>query len=284
IIDSGGFIQFKQIVNRYDGVVSSIGSSSSSFRYNFLWTDANNPAYAFSSVLAFILIKYKTTAVEKVALIVMTFISIMASMSTGGLASFAIVLFLYSETSIYKAVKQHTVEINYNSLLALALLAIVVFIFREQILDFFSNEAFQQSLDRTSTNDDQLSFRINIWKNILNAKSIFLNALFGVGPSIVINGYSYKPHNCLLYLIYSYGWIGTYLFLRLFYLKDKHVKWTDYYYMLPLWVGFLINSVIGNPKCLILTMLMTVETRYGSNENQYSNYMEAEIRNQDNVP
>ena len=262
IVNRGGFIQFKTIINQYDGVVGGLGKNYSSFRYNFLWTDANNPAYAFAAVMTFLLIRYRLNMIEKLMVTVFACIPILASMSTGGLYSFFLGLGLSFIASIIRGIKKGYITFNIKSLFIFIVILLTIGVLKDNILDFLDNPTMRQSYERTSTNDDQLGYRMNIWTDVINKEPIYKHIFTGVGPSIVIDGVSRKPHNGFLYLIYSYGMIATYLFLNLFFFKRKGTSIVDYFYTVPLWIGFTINGIIGNPKFLIIIMLLAVETRF----------------------
>jgi hypothetical protein len=97
IFDRYGFAHFKTIVNKYDGVVIGFGNDYATFRYNFLWTDANNPAYAFTAVMVFLLMKYKFPLYQKGLLMICVLILVLTSMSTGGLIAYftSLILILF---------------------------------------------------------------------------------------------------------------------------------------------------------------------------------------------
>lgn len=262
IVNRGGFISLKSVVNRFDGVVGGLGTNYQGFRYNFLWTDANNPAYAFSMVMAFVLLKYRLTLLEKVATVIFPLIAILCSMSTGGLVMYIVSLAVCLIIGVVRTVKNGGMKIYFKEIATILILLLMVYMFYDKIVEFFNNPTIQQSLDRTSSNEDQLTFRMNIWSDILSKDPIWHHVFLGIGPSCVVNGVSRKPHNGILYLVYGYGMIATFLFLKLFFFKKKHVKMDQYVYTMAAWAGLIINGIIGNPKFLIIFFLLAVETRY----------------------
>jgi O-antigen ligase len=94
------------------------------------------------------------------------------------------------------------------------------------------NDTIKQSINRTGNNELSMEQRIDIWESILRSDSFLKYIFSGVGPSIVIDGYPRKPHNGLIYLIYSYGAIASFMFLYLFFNKRKSVSWRNYIYMI----------------------------------------------------
>src|SRR5690606_37272773 len=83
------FVYLKLLWNKYDMLTDLYGKygNTLSYRYGFIWSDPNNPAYAFASVSFFILLFYKPNNFIKILLIFNAFFIATVSMSAGATLS-----------------------------------------------------------------------------------------------------------------------------------------------------------------------------------------------------
>lgn len=262
LVQPQAFSLIKRIVNPYDGVTNSFlnGDILDQIRYNFLWTDANNVAYMFSAITLFLLATNIYNFSKSCFLILCNVIILVATMSTGGSGSFVIglLLLILFHLKNFRYVKK-------SDFVCFIIVVLFIVILGNTVLTkvINNNILIDSSLDRVSTNS--LDSRISRWEYILNNKNIMLYFLFGNGPSIVVNNTIKAPHSGVLYLIYGYGGIAFLAFIKMFFSKTSNVKIKDYIFIVPIIIGFMINTLITNPKIMAIISLLVVMARYYHN-------------------
>lgn len=254
------YMSLKAILNPYDGVTNSFIDDEYGFqyRYNFLWTDANNVAYMFSAVTIYLISTTSMSLKKEVILIFSTLLIIIATMSTGGTLSFLGTLFL--TLFVFKD-KKNKIKITRGDALFMVLLVVAFMFFSMSYLDIISNNLIiKESFDRMEGNS--IDSRIVKWKYLLENKPLIEYIFIGRGPMILVKGISKSPHSGFLYLTYSYGFIALLLFLRLFFIKVRGLPISRFLFMIPIFIGFSINTLIANPKIMGLIAILTVMSRY----------------------
>ena len=240
------------------------------YRYNFTWTDPNNPAYAFIAVMAFLLLNVKTNMVEKIFVCISTVFLVICTMSTGGALSFILVVIGLFIFSIIPKIKENIPKLNKKKVLTiivvgvLAILAII-FIFKQ----FQKTSLYEEAIERIIGNSDEgSSSRIDIWKRILANTNIFSNMLLGTGGrQVIINNESIiAPHNGHLYFIYAYGMVFYVLFMYEFFRIRKNVSLKKFLFEIPIFIGFTINTIVGEQKFIILYLLLYTMTFINCNK------------------
>ena len=234
------------------------------YRYNFTWTDPNNPAYAFVAVMAFLLLNVKTNLIEKIFVCSATIFLLICTMSTGGALSLILVVIGIFIFSIMPKIKEKKPKLNRKKVLiiiGISLLAILAFIF---IFKQLQNTAiYQEAIARIIGNADEgSSSRIDIWKRILNNTNIFSNIFVGTGGrQVIINNENIiAPHNGHLYFIYAYGMIFYVIFMYEFFRIRKGVSIKQSLFEIPVFIGFTINTIVGEQKFIILYLLLYTMT------------------------
>lgn len=243
------------------------------YRYNFIWTDPNNPAYFFVALLfLFLTNNIKSNLKEKIFIFACFFIILITCMSSGGILSFFITAFLYLilKNFVYNkdkiSVLVDKIKQNYKKLIFIVLILIIGFICIKDI------SIFKESIDRITNNS--LSSRVNIWLRILKNTHFFRYLIFGTGGTQVIlnDGTLLLPHSGELYLIYSFGLIYLCLFMHAFFRKSKNVNWLDFLFVLPIFIGFSINTVVGEQKLFILYLMIYAYSIFKVKENKIKKY------------
>ncbi|NBK99957.1 MAG: O-antigen ligase domain-containing protein [Erysipelotrichia bacterium] len=255
-VNRSGFVVFKNFVNPFDGdTLNYLGVSSTNFRYNFLWTDANNPAYMFPTVLFMLFQLTDYSFGKKIFLYICVLIIVVATMSTGGAIAFAVVTVL----SVVFGHKQK-IQIRRVNVIAFFFSAVMIFAiiaFLPNIIDFANtNETVIQSFERVQDNSASGDQRIQIWKKFIKEKPIYRYVVCGEGPMHIIYGRNAQPHNGFLYLIYAYGWIGAYLFFSIFIIPRRRLIQSWYYF--PMIMGIFVNTMMTNPKILGLFFIIKI--------------------------
>lgn len=240
------------------------------YRYNFTWTDPNNPAYAFIAVMAFLLLNVKTNMIEKIYVFIATIFLLICTMSTGGALSFILVVIGLFIFSIIPKIKENIPKLNTKKVLTIigvGVLVILVMIFIFKL--FQKTSLYEEAIERIIGNTDEgSSSRIDIWLKILTNTNIFNNVIIGTGGrQVIINNESIiAPHNGHLYLIYAYGMVFYAIFMYEFFRIRKNVSIKKSLFEIPIFIGFTINTIVGEQKFIILYLLLYTMTFIKSNK------------------
>ncbi len=251
------FLSLKRIWNSKDSFINFYEQDPTYlFRYNFTWTDPNNPAYAFTSVFFFLLGNYELSLVMVVMLFICLTFLLIASMSHGAFIAFLFTMLIF----IISNVKSRRGRKYSFIVAAIVLIFYAAFSNQIEVNWISSQEVVDTAIKRIQTTSPES--RYNIWTTFLEAKPL-INYLFigegiGEGNKLLLDGMLSSPHSGHLYLIYCYGILGYLLFIILFFVPeniDTH-KISRYIFILPTFIGFTINIIIGEQKYFILEMLL----------------------------
>lgn len=268
MIDKNIFAYIKLFWNNADELTLTFLKNSSiiQYRYNFIWTDPNNPAYFFTALLFFYLVNFRSKKIEKLFLFISTLAILVACMSSGGFASFFITLVLYLTFTILaksKSIKENfRKNFSKNVIKSITIIAILFMIttlmvripiFKESILRIKSNTIF---------------YRVDIWYRIITNTNLYKYLLIGTGGTqVILNNHQLLfPHSGELYLFYSFGLIYLCLFMYQFFRRrvDSNIK--KYIFVLPIFIGFSINTAVGEQKMWLLYLLLYVYYFYETND------------------
>ena len=110
--------------------------------------------------------------------------------------------------------------------------------------------------------DPPMSIYIKGNKEILNNTNIFSNIFVGTGGrQVIINNENIiAPHNGHLYFIYAYGMVFYALFMYEFFRIRKNVSLKKSLFEIPIFIGFTINTIVGEQKFIILYLLLYTMT------------------------
>lgn len=263
MIDKSIFANIKTIWNNVDSYTIWYKEGKDiQYRYNFTWTDPNNPAYAFVALMVFLLLNEKTNIIEKIYVCTATFFLLICAMSTGASLSLGLVLigiFIFDIIPNIKKIKKY---INKKNIFICILISIAVTLLAITIFVCISKtDIYKESITRIFGNTDEgSSSRIAIWKRVLENSNIFRNFLVGTGGKQVIlnDGTLLAPHNGNLYFIYAYGMSFYAIFMYEFFRKRKNCTLKNYLFVLPVFIGFTINTIVGEQKFIVLYLLLYV--------------------------
>lgn len=267
MVSRTGFANIKTFWNRVDSFTIWYKEGKAiQYRYNFIWTDPNNPAYAFVALMVYLLLNEKVNMLERLYILASTIFLLICSMSTGGALCFFIAiicLVIFDVIPNRAKVKKKINKQNKKKILLLvASLIVILFLV---ILVLSKTDLYRESTKRIFGNADEgSSSRISIWKKIIKNSNIFHNVIFGTGGTQVIfkDGTMLAPHNGNLYFIYAYGMIFYILFMYEFFRKRKNVKLRNYLFVIPIFIGFTINTIVGEQKFMILYILLYTAVSY----------------------
>lgn len=248
-MDMDGFVNFKRIVCPFDPQVNRWldGGILDVCRYNYLWADPNNVAYATASLLIFYISNEKDHLYKKLVLILISIYIIICTMSMGGLAVSIVCL-------SYVLLFTKSVKFDIVSTVILALIAITVVIYGLQYFDYFMNLIDSGILSRAETyGADGIASgggRMDDLKiGISNMNPLFL--ILGSGREGFVTEIGH------LHTIGLYG-VPVYIyFIYVYFWKKPHISIKEYIPIIPFFVGYSINIAIIEQKFMLLSLLIS---------------------------
>lgn len=217
------------------------------YRFNFLWADPNNVAYASTTLALFYISEQKGNLINKyIVLLCLSFI-LLCTMSLGGIAiAFLLIAYVFIFSNKFREGKS-------GFWLGLAVFCIVVFIVLLNI-DFFS-EIFDSGVGKRHTiyGNEGVSGgggRINdLFLGFSKFNPIFL--FVGSGQEGFVHEIGH------LYLIFMYGMPVYIFFMYIIFRKKPGQTFLEYLSIIPIFAGFTVNIAIGEQKYLLIAMLIS---------------------------
>lgn len=233
------------------------------YRFTYIWIDPNNAAYAFQMVVFYMLTNEKLNSIEKIYVYLSLLLSLVLSMSTGALVSAAIFFTLHF---IMKAKNTTRIKTTYKKIitgaivlaLSLGIIGSLWILFGE-IISSIGNYSFDRMLSNTGAG------RLEKYTFMFNDK---IPNLIGEGYVLIREGTIFRPHSDHLRLIYSYGLVAYFVTLWLLF---RHVfDSTKFIFIIPGFIAFSINSLIGEQKILLILLSLIAYVNYKSKHDIYN--------------
>lgn len=258
-LDTSSFASIRGFWNDYDILTkyyNDFGTSNFTYRYNFIWSDPNNPAYAFVAVVIFLLNNEKINLSTRFLMLISLIVLLVGSMSSGGIISFiiAFLVVMIHKFLIAFGKKNAIISVKRSNALLFMIICILFLVAIIQIGNITQIDLVSTSLKRLESNTG--GGRLQIWQYLINEENMLKYVFWGQGSTIYVNGNSYLPHNGALYLIYGYGMVVAFAYMYLLFAKRKGMSWGDYYFVIPVIIGFTINTIIGEQKFMVLYVLL----------------------------
>lgn len=234
------------------GDIIEVKSSLLIHRFTSTFGDPNNTATIFVAILTFFAFNVKHREVEMIYVLLATVFIIFNTMSSAGFILLSITLSLL----VIKAIK----GISFKTTIKTSkLIMIMLIIFSSPLLGyvgikFLNSDVATLALYRFTQNSTDS--RIEIWWKLLINNNIMKYIVFGMGGTILVNGFSFKPHNGHLHLIYNYGMIAYTAFMFIFFRPRKIKYFQKYLFLIPLFLGFTINVGIQEPRFINILALL----------------------------
>lgn len=243
------FIQFKQVVCRFDPQVNRWldGNQLAVYRFNYLWADPNNVAYAIASLALFYIIEEHESIFKKYIVLVCLLYVLLCTMSIGGIGVTAILIpyvFFFSDrfrtggSSIKIGVLAIILIIGYIS---------YNFDYLYQIYD--SGIRARQDIYGA----DGMAGGGGRWNDLLRGINKF-NPLFLIVGSGQEGFVTEIGH---IYVWYMYGLPVYIYFLYVLFGKRSKLTFIEYLPIVPMFVGFTMNIAIGEQKYLLILLLIS---------------------------
>lgn len=246
---------------------STVDILSGSIRFGYYWSDENNIAYMACGVVIFLLFSSYIRFIWKNLLVAMLVVIVVATMSTGGLISLAITLFIYVISLL------HGKDNKINPVLKIIILLFIAagFVYGLNIL--FSSDVYQLMTERFEGKSGGEDSRSTIYKTVIQTIDWWKYVIWGYGGRTIINGIYRSTHNGILHFIVAYGMIVCYQYVKLYFFKKRRQSWLDWAWRIPVLLGFLINIIITEDKIHVLMMvLLAFETTNSLTQRENNSY------------
>lgn len=262
--DKNLFANIKLYWNNVDYFTNSFlnGTLYAVYRYNFIWTDPNNVAYGIIALNTYIINQNDIKKSIKILFFLFQIVIVIATMSLGGIVSLLLVTALFILTNYKKIFSKKNIKSN---LVIVLFIIITIVCIKVNYSNLQNNITYKESIERITNNSSGSESRINIWKNIIKNINISEYILLGKGGQTVVNNKVIKPHSGHFLMFLSYGIIYYILFLKTYYyVPIKKIR--EYLFVIPIFIGFTINTLIGEQKLFIIYILLYVLKQVKSQE------------------
>ncbi|MBH1939419.1 hypothetical protein I5677_00765 [Mobilitalea sibirica] len=268
-LDKALYQEFKLLWNRRSGISinETLYEGYVGYRYAFIWMDANNIAYMMNALLLYLWCNEKTSLLLKVCSVLSLFFILISCMSSGGLVSFIVAMFLYLliklQDMFQKKKRKEKFLLHPLDLFLYVALLLSLILILPRIPRFMETSVALEAMERFRNNSGESRFLI--WEYILDNVNFFEYILFGRGGVTLINKMEYPPHNGHFYWILAYGFISYLQFMYLVFRKRKGTSFRRYVWIVPIFIGFTINVMLGEIKMMGIVLLLVVCTVVGKN-------------------
>ena len=242
------FIYMKQTLCPFDPQVGRfLDHQLPFFRYNYLWADPNNVAYATTSLSVFYLVEERESTIKKYIVMACLAYIILCTMSFGGIGvAAAIVGYVVVFTDRLKSSK-FAVLVGIIAIILIAGYVIVNFDFFYQIYD--SGIAQRQDIYGDEGMAGGGGRAADFMRGLREFNPLFLCVGSGQEGFVTEIGH--------FYVWYMYGLPVYIYFMKVLFWKRKKLSWAEYMPILPMFVGFTMNIAIGEQKYMLLTLLIS---------------------------
>lgn len=251
------FLSLKRLFNPNDNFIDRfVGGENPFYRFSYIWSDPNNIAYAILGVFIFTLFNYKNNLVTIFMYFIVVLMVCLLSMST---TAWLILFLIVVPCLLYRVDLK-----NPKNLISLFFLIVIFFLlFNRALVDLMSSEVALNSLDRFENNNintDSGNSRFEIWQKIYNYYngSFHQYLILGDGYQLHYQDKLLKPHNGLFLIFFAYGFFGLIIFLHIFFQFKFSRK---YLFIIPFFLCFFINVMIGELKMFVLYILLLAYVR-----------------------
>lgn len=220
------------------------------FRFGFIWMDENNIAYMINTIAFFLIVSKRLSVLQKFIVFGINLLVVVSTMSSGGRISLILVwgaYLVYVLTHIRVIRNPFKRYVRLSTLLSVLLVVVLIFVSLQYVIPRFSNSTiYLESQERTSENS--MDSRLQIWTSVAEGAKWWQCVFWGSGGRTMVAGVPRAPHNGHFYWILSYGMIVYYIYIYIFFRKRKGVSYKNWVAILPFFLGFSINTMIGEPK------------------------------------
>lgn len=243
------FILLKQTVCPFDPQVGRWlqGNMLQVYRFNYLWADPNNVAYASISLSLFYFNEKHNSLIKKYIVLLCLVYILVCTMSMGGIAVAAVLMsYVFIFTKLFRKGRY---AILISSIIILLIICGVIYYF----------DVLYQIIDMT----------INVRLNMYGEEGIsggggrgrdFMNGINKFNPLFLIIGSGkegYVSEIGHIYIWYMYGLPVYIYFIYMLYWKRFKQTIREYISIVPLFVAFTMNIAIVEQKVLLITLFIS---------------------------
>lgn len=255
------FATIKFYWNTKDSFLKIFEDGTGEFRYNFIWTDPNNPAYAFVSVYFFLFYNEQINLTEKIVMFFILIYLLISAMSTGAFLSLLICIFIGVMDKLLRINKiKISSRMNVKKLITIVISLAILFYLIFLVGEYLKSDVATTSFKRINNNSDSGTHRTEIWKELVTNSNMLEYIFFGKGAATLVDGAIKNPHNGHLYILFGYGAIAYAIFMYTFFRKPEYIKIRNFLFVLPVFIGFTINTIIGEQKFINLYLILFTST------------------------
>lgn len=240
------------------------------WRFCFIWQDPNNIAYFIVSITTYIWMNMKTSISLKLFSALTAVVVLIASMSSGATLAAAMTAFLIIFFGIYKLLLNHKIssgKVKLGLMIVIAFAFAVIYIISN--IETIDTSVLETYIGRLGSNST--SYRLVIWKFTIENNNWPMHLFFGLGPA-VSEGVVYSTHNGHLWLILQYGLPVFMIFNFFAFRPNSFRKWSHYFWVISVFIGFSINIMITGAKEMGMLMLLVALYRNEAEEDRHFEY------------
>lgn len=258
-VDKSLYHNVKLIWNRRSGISINerLYEDYVGYRYSFVWMDPNNIAYMMNAVILFLWCNEKVGFFLKAFSLLSLVFVLISSMSNGGFITFGVIALLYLFAQIYSIRKKKESEryhIRVIDLFLFVITVIIIVLIIPKIPEYLKTGIALESLERIRNNTGESRFVI--WRYIIKQVDFMRYVILGRGGVTIVNGESMAPHNGHLYWLLGYGLIAYLIFMYLVFWKRRITPLKRYLWIIPIFIGFTINVMLGEIKMMGIVFLL----------------------------
>ena len=242
------FITLKQVLCPFDPQVNRWlqGGQLLVYRFNYLWADPNNVAYATTALSLLYFIEEKESIVRKYIVLICLLYVLVCTMSIGGIGVAAVLVgYLFILTNSFR-INASAVFIGAIILIGCIGYVIYNFSYFYELID----SSIGVRMDVYDT--DGIAGGGGRGADLLNGLTKFNPLFLFVGSGK--EGYVTEIGH--IYVWYMYGLPVYIYFIYVMFSKRKKQSFKEWLPIVPFFVGFTMNIAIGEQKFLLLLLLI----------------------------
>ena len=247
-VDKAMYQSLKYIWNARMGTAWST-TAFRGYRFGFVWMDENNIAYMINTIAFFLIVSTRVSSIKKLIVFGVNLLVVISTMSNGGRNSLILVWLAYLPYLLFhnrRIRNPFRRYVSVHSIVSFVVIVALICIAAKYIPQYFNSTVFLESQERVSENS--LESRLSIWTSVAEGANWLQCILWGSGGRTMVAGVPRAPHNGHFYWILSFGMIVYVIYMYIFFRKRRNVAYKDWLSIFPFFLGFSINTMVGEPK------------------------------------
>lgn len=228
-------------------------------RFCGIMSDPNNCACVVLAICSF-LDRFHLRDKEKIIKNICTIFIVFMTMSVTGI----ICLIVYFIISVF--ISGTYKRIKLKKIITTIIFTFILLIVVEYLINSDVGKNLLERITINTTNND--ISRINIWINMIRNLDLKQYIFSGFGGTILINNMVSNPHNGLLYFVYNYGMIATFLFCYTFIHKVVRFNRNEIYYIF-FFINFILNTVVIDYRATMIYVILFVFSTISRKDKYY---------------